>query len=146
MLAGMRRLFQVDTVIDRPVAEVWTELTAWDRAPRWMNGIDSMRVEGTQVTYEARGKTHQAEITAIEPGRSVTIVNRQGGVTARYVYHLSPEEGDRTKATLTADLGITGFPTVLLGPVIRTAIRRTDSGQLQALREVLHQARTNDST
>ena len=145
MLAGMRRLFQVDTVIDRPVAEVWTELTAWDRAPRWMNGIDEMRVDGTTVTYQARGKTHQAEITAIEPGRSVTIVNKQGGVTAQYVYHLSPE-GNNTKATLTADLGIKGFPTVLLSPVIRTAIKRTDSGQLQALREVLHRARTNDST
>ncbi|MBM7789488.1 SRPBCC family protein [Tenggerimyces flavus] len=141
----MRRLFQVDTVIDRPVAEVWTELTAWDRAPRWMNGVDTMRVDGTTVTYEARGKTIQAEITAIEPGRSVTIVNKQGGVTAQYVYKLS-QEGERTRATLTADLQISGFPTVLLGPVIRTAIKRTDSGQLQNLREVLERAGTRDST
>lgn len=145
MLRSMRRLFQVDTVIDRPAAEVWTELTAWDRAPRWMNGIDEMRVDGTTVTYRARGKTHQAEITAIEPGRSVTIVNRQGGVTARYVYVVTAE-GDHTRATLTADLKITGLRTRLLGPVIRTAIRRTDSGQLEAFKEVLVRAGTRDST
>lgn len=144
MLAGMRRLFQVDTVIDRPIAEVWTELTAWDRAPSWMNGIDEMRVDGTTITYRARNRTIQAEIEQIDPGRSVTIVNQQGGVRAKYVYHLQ-EQGERTKATLTADLDITG-PTALLGPVIRQAIKRTDSGQLQALRAVLARAGSRDST
>ena len=141
----MRRLFQAETVIHRPVEDVWTELTAWERAPSWMNGIDSMRAEGRTVTYEARGKTHRAEITALEPGRSVTLVNRQGGVTAQYVYALDPQ-GDSTKATLTADLSIRGFPTVLFGPLIRSAIRRTDSGQLAALRKVLERAGRTDST
>lgn len=141
MLTGMRRLFEVDTVIDRPVAEVWAELTAWDRAPRWMKRIETMRVDpdtrtGATVTFEARGKTHTSEIAAVEPGRSVTLVSRQGGVTAQYVYTIEPD-GRRTRATLTADLGIKGFPTVVFGPLIRAAIKRTDGRQLDDLRDVL---------
>ena len=56
-------------------------------------------------------------------------------MTARYRYRLEPR-GSETTARLTADVAAAG-PWALLGPVIRAAIRRTDAGQLDALRGLL---------
>lgn len=141
----MQRAFETETVIDRPVAEVWHELTDWEDAPRWMSGVDAMTSDagttvGATITFRTRGKVRTSTISAVEPGRSVTLDSVQGGVTARYRYRLEPS-GDRTTARLTADVAATGL-WALLGPVIRAAIRRTDAGQLDALRGVLEGQRT----
>ncbi|GAA1002066.1 hypothetical protein GCM10009555_107710 [Acrocarpospora macrocephala] len=136
----MKRAFEVSTVIDRPIAAVWRELTDWERAPRWMKGVESMHADpGTEVgatlVFRARGKTRKSGISALEPGRSLTLTSEQGNVTARYSYVLEGA-GDRTRARLTADVEVRGFPWTLLGPLIRAAIRRTDSRQLADFRAV----------
>jgi hypothetical protein len=51
-------------------------------------------------------------------------------VTADYVYTCA-RHGDGTQVSLLADCQMTG-PVRLLGPVISWAIRRADSGQLDA--------------
>ncbi|MFI6505826.1 SRPBCC family protein [Nonomuraea typhae] len=136
----MKRAFAVDTVIDRPAQDVWQVLTDWERAPRWMKGVESMRAEsstriGSTITFNARGKTRTSEIADLDEGRSITLVTIQGAVTARYVYRLEPLDGGaRTHAHLTADLATTGFPWILFAPLLRLAVRRTDAGQIRALR------------
>ena len=142
---GMKRAFEVETTIDRAIDEVWTELTDWKRAPAWMNGIDSMRAEnGTEVggilTFESRGKTRRSEIAALEPGRMIALDTVQGAVNARYTYRLEPA-GNTTRARLTAELGTAGFPASWFAPLIRLAVRRTDSGQLEALRTAIEARR-----
>jgi uncharacterized protein YndB with AHSA1/START domain len=141
----MQRAFETETVIDRPVAQVWRELTDWEHAPRWMAGVDTMASDagtavGATITFHTRRKVRTSTISAVEPERSVTLDSVQGGVTARYVYRLEPA-GARTTARLTAEVAAAG-PWALLGPVVRAAIRRTDAGQLDALRGVLEGRRT----
>jgi len=136
----MRRAFETDTVIDRPVGEVWRELTDWDNAPRWMAGIEQMSSDagttvGATITFRTRGRTRTGTISAVDPERALTLDSVQGGVTARYTYRLE-QRGSATAARLTADVAAKGA-LALLAPVIRAAIRRTDSGQLDALRGLL---------
>lgn len=109
----MQRAFEVDTVIDRPVEQVWRELTDWEHAPRWMPGIDTMASDagttvGATITFGTRGKVRTSTITVVEPERSLTLDSVQGGVTARYTYRLEPS-GDRTTTRLTADVAAAGL-------------------------------------
>lgn len=136
----MKRAFESETVIDRPVADVWQVLTDWAGGPRWMSGVDTMAsdagtVVGATITFHTRGRTRTSTVSAVEPERSVTLDSVQGGVTARYRYRLEPA-GERTTARLTADVAAAGW-WAPLGPVVRAAIRRTDAEQLDALRALL---------
>lgn len=111
-----------------------------------MNGVESMRAEnGTELggilSFEARGKTRRSEIAAVEPGRLIALDTEQGAVTARYTYRLDPA-ATATRVRLTAELGTAGFVSNLLAPLIRMAVRRTDSGQLEALRAAIEQGRS----
>ena len=135
----MAQAFTVSRELDRPANTVWQQLTDWDRAAGWL-GVDSIRAEGptavgTELVFQARGKERRSEIVALEPGRSVTLRSRQGGVTADYTYSVEPTASG-SRATLTADVRTSGL-WALLGPVIRAAIRKEDSGQLDALERAL---------
>ena len=77
----------------------------------------------------------RSEIVALDPGRSITLRSKQGGVTADYTYAVEPS-GAGSRATLTADVRTSGL-WALLGPVIRAAIRKEDAGQLDALERAL---------
>ncbi len=127
--------FTAVRTIDRRAGEVWRQLTDWDRAAGWL-GVDSIRAEGppavgTAVVFRSRGKERRSEIVALDPGRSVTLRSRQGGVVADYTYAVTAD-GDRSRVTLVADARTAGA-WALLGPLIRAAIRRADAGQLDAL-------------
>lgn len=131
----MTEVFTADTTIDRPVDVVWARLIDWDFAARWMPGVDALRAQGpteigTKLTFTTRGKERAGQIAALDPGRSITLRSVQGGVTADYVYRCTPN-GDGTRVSLVADCRITG-PVRLLSPMIRSAIRRADSDQLDA--------------
>ncbi len=131
----MTKAFDVQTSIEQPAAQVWERLVDWDTADRWMPGVDALRTEGptaagTVVVFTSRGKERRGQIAALARGRSITLRSTQGGVTADYVYECVPD-GRGTRVSLVADCSITGVMR-LLGPVIRFAIRRADSGQLDA--------------
>jgi uncharacterized protein YndB with AHSA1/START domain len=135
----MAQAFTVTRELDSPPGTVWEQLTDWDRAAGWL-GVDSVRAEGptavgTALVFRARGKDRRSEIVAVDPGRSITLRSRQGGVTADYTYAVEPS-GVGSRATLTADVRTAGL-WALLGPVIRGAIRKEDSGQLEALARTL---------
>jgi uncharacterized protein YndB with AHSA1/START domain len=136
----MTQAFRTERVIDAPVDEVWRRMTDWDRAAGWL-GVDAIRADGpteagTTLRFTTRGNEHTSRITAVDPGRSVTLRSQQGGVTADYTYAVVADPGG-TRVTLTADVQTSGAWR-LAAPMIRVAIRRTDSGQLDALdRELL---------
>ncbi|MCE3277646.1 MAG: hypothetical protein K0R13_3501 [Propionibacteriaceae bacterium] len=115
----MTEVFTADTTIDRSVDVVWARLI--DRGPTEI---------GTTLIFTTRGKERTGQIAALNPGRSITLRSVQGGVTADYVYKCSGY-GDGTRVRLLADCSMTG-PVRLLSPLIRSAIRRADSGQLDA--------------
>jgi uncharacterized protein YndB with AHSA1/START domain len=130
----MTRAFTATREIDRPAEQVWAWLTDWDAAAGWL-GVDAIRADGptavgTTLTFTARGKERTSEISALAPGRSVTLRSRQGGVTADYTYGVEPA-GPASRVTLVADVATRGA-WALAGPMIRAAIRRTDRGQLDA--------------
>ena len=131
----MTSAFTASTVVDRPPAEVWRRLTDWDDAAGWL-GVDRVSASGptavgTRLRVHTRGKERLSEITALDPGRSVTLRSQQGGVTADYTYTV--EASDRgSRLTLVADVGTRGI-WGMAGPVLRAVIRRTDRGQLDAL-------------
>ena len=135
----MAQAFRVERELDQSAEAVWAQLTDWDRAAGWL-GVDSLQAEGptavgTELVFTARGKERRSEIVALDPGRSITLRSRQGGVTADYTYTVEPT-GTGCQATLTADVRAAG-PWALLGPVVRAAIRREDAGQLEALARTL---------
>jgi uncharacterized protein YndB with AHSA1/START domain len=126
--------FTATRTVTRPADQVWAALTDWDHAG-WL-GVEEIRAEGptavgTRLAFTARGRQRCSEITELDPGRVLTLRSVQGGVTADYRYTVEPA-GDGTRLTLVADVTTRG-PWTLLGPVIRTAIRRSDAGQLDAL-------------
>ena len=135
----MAQAFRVERELDRPAEAVWAQLTDWERAAGWL-GVDSLRAEGptavgTELVFRARGKERRSEIVALDLGRSITLRSRQAGVTADYTYAVEPADTG-SRITLDADVRTPGVWS-LLGPIIRRAIRREDSGQLDALAQAL---------
>ncbi len=144
---AMTEVFTAQAVVARPVEEVWARLADLERAPAWMPGVDRLRVlgplaTGTPVVFTARGKERTSTVTALEPGRSLTLRSVQGGVTADYTYTCTPLGGGAggtggagsepgTRVELVARTRMTG-PVRLLAPVVRAAIRRADRGQVDA--------------
>ena len=77
----MKTAFTDEQSIAAPVDAVWTRLTDWSGAANWMPGVDSMRADGplavgTVLHFVARGKERTSTITAIEPGRALTMPRR----------------------------------------------------------------------
>ena len=91
---------------------------------------------GAVLTFHARGKERTSEIVALDPGCSITLRSVQGGVSADYVYGLTLLGDDHCEATLSAACNMTGAWR-LLGPIIRPAMKRSDSGQMDALKRVV---------
>lgn len=136
----MSRAFLVAEVIDRPAETVWSVLTDWRRAPDWMSGVDGVREAGgtepgTTLRFVARKRERTSEVTAVRPGESITLTSVQGGVRADYTYSVEPAEGT-TRATLVADVTAGGLWRAF-APALRAMIRRTDGGQLAALKRLI---------
>lgn len=132
----MPKAFAATQVIDRPADAVWRVLTDWPRAAGWMSGVDSVTPVGeSTLRFVARGKERTSEITALRPGESVTLTSVQGGVRAAYTYTVEPA-GAATRATLLAEVTTTALWRPV-APALRALIRRTDGGQLAALKQMV---------
>ena len=137
----MREVFRTTTVVGRPAPQVWSVLTDWPGAGRWMVGVDEVVAEGptvggTVLTFRARGRDRQAEVLEADPPSSLRLRSVQGGVTAEYAYACRPVDDGRTEVELAVRCATHGVMAVL-GPVVRGAIRRSDAGQLERLRTVV---------
>ncbi len=107
-----------------------------------MNGIESMSIDGetvvgAHVRFFTRGQDRDSLITHCEPGRSITLRSQQGGVTADYTYSIEPAGESCSRVSLEAECHFSGLLFPLLGPLIGFAIRRTDGGQIAALKRVI---------
>lgn len=134
----MAAAIDTEVTIDHPVDVVWARMTDWDRSGDWMPGIDGVEadgetVAGTTLTFRARGKDRTATVLDVEPGRALTLRSSQGGVTADYRYRLEPVGEGRSRAQLVAECRTSGLWS-LVGPLLRVAIRRTDSSQMLKLK------------
>ncbi len=137
----MDEVFSAVAVIALPRATVWSALTDWSRAPDWMDGVERVRADGpvapgTVLTFTSGGRDRESSIVIAEPGRSLVIRSALRGVVAEYAYELEDSADGGTRVSLVATCTVTGFRRVF-GPVLHDAMRRTDSGQLEALRGVL---------
>jgi len=137
----MKTAFTDEQAIGVAPDAVWSRLTDWSDAPRWMPGVESMRAEGplapgTMLRFVARGKERTSTITAVETGRALTLRSAVGGVTADYTYTVQPAaSGDTSIVGIEALVGTRGIMT-LLAPVIRGAIAprgRRAAGQPQGV-------------
>ena len=138
----MARTISVTETIDRSPGAVWEVLTDWPGGVRWMNGIESMSiegetVEGAHVRFHTRGQDRDSVITHCDPGRSITLRSQQGGVTADYTYSIEALGASSSRVSLEAECHFSGLLFRLLGPLIGFAIRRTDGGQIAALKRVI---------
>ena len=137
----MPTAFAVQATIERPAEDVWQELTDWGSAHRWMAGVDWLKAEGeaavgTRITFRARDQDRTSTIVAWQPGRSFVLRSEHAGVTADYEYTVEPAGTGAARVSLTADCRMQG-PWRFLAPLLRRAIRKADSGQLAALKQLL---------
>ena len=129
--------FTASETIPRPPHDVWSTLTDWPNAARWLPGVEAMRGEqpprlGGVLTFTTRGAERTSTITELEPDRAITLTSSQGPVTAHYRYRLTPADGG-TSITLEAEVLVRG-PLKLIAGVIRSSIAKEDSAQLARLR------------
>lgn len=136
----MREVFAAEAVIGAPRARVWATLTDWSCAPQWMDGVESLRSEGplapgTVLTFTSGGRDRDSSVVAVQPPTSLVIRSVLRGWTTEYAYELRDTEAG-THVALVATCATTGVRR-LLEPLLHDAMRRTDSGQLDALRRLL---------
>ena len=140
----MSHAFSVEEIIRQPVPHVWTALTDWPNAHRWMPGIDEITAdgetaEGTQLTFRARGKDRSSTIVRCVAGQSIVLRSVQGGVTADYTYEVHGHDEVSSRVTLTADCQSTGVLWRLMSPLLRIAIRVSDGKQLRLLKAMIEE-------
>ena len=136
----MDLVFAAEAMIAAPRDRVWETLTDWSRAPEWMDGVDRLDADGpaspgTVLTFTTSGRERRSSILDARAAESLTIRSELRGITSDYVYELEDVDGG-TRVSLTASCAATGVQR-LLGPALKDAMRRTDSGQLDALRSLL---------
>ncbi len=141
----MSQAFAVEEIIGHPAPRVWTALTDWPNAHRWMPGIDTITAdgetaEGTRLTFRARGKDRSSTIVRCVDGQSLVLRSVQGGVTADYTYEVRAHDEGTSRVTLTADCQSTGVLWRLMWPLLRIAIRTSDAKQLRLLKATIEDA------
>ncbi len=138
--------FRASAHVARSVEEVWAELTDWARAPEWMAGIADMRPdgggpvgEGSVLTFRSRGAERTTTVVEWSPPSRLSLRSTQGGMSATYTYACAPER-DGTRLTLDAACEARGLHWQLMSPVIGYLMKRSDSGQVAALKRMIEGA------
>ena len=136
----MTEAFAVSATVAAPPDRVWATITDWSAAPAWMPGTSAFRLDGplrrgAVLHYTARGKERTSTVAEVVPERSLTLVSTVGKVHAGYTYTLTPVSGG-TRVDLTADVRTAGAMRLLDG-VIRRAIAKEDSSQLDRLKPLV---------
>jgi len=138
--------FVVSETIPQPLEAVWALASDLSNAPRWMNGVDAMRIEGrgpieqgSALVFVARGAERGSTVAKWEPERCFALRSVQGGVTATYTYTFEAHGHGSTRVTLDAVCEFRGAMT-LMSPLIGWLVRRTDGGQLRDLAAAMKEA------
>ena len=96
---------------------------------------DEVGTPGTVLTFTGSGREQASSIVDVETGAALRIRSESRGVTTDYAYTLEDDPGG-TRVSLVATCAVSGVQR-LFGPVLRDALRRTDSNQLEALRALV---------
>ena len=123
-----------------PADEVWTRLTDWEQAPRWMTGIERCRAPdglgvGRTLKFMSRGAERESLVKELVDGQRLVLESTQGPVVATYTYSCTPRDGG-TELTLQAVCRGRGSIRLVM-PLIRYMMKRVDSGQPQALKRLV---------
>lgn len=128
----MEKGFKSNAIISKPINEVWSYISDFSNADKWMTGVRALRpkepgdiIKGSKLLFQSRGSDKESEITAWEPLKTMELTSMQGGVTATYTYSLK-SIGDKTELTLNAECIATGLWKIL-HPIIVIAMRASDS-------------------
>lgn len=139
--------FEATAEITCSPEEVWARLTDWASAPAWMHGIDRLTPEGdgpmgagTRLAFRARGAERRSTIVTGSPPACLALRSVQGGVTATYTYVCAPTPNG-TRLTLWATCEASGLAWRFTAPLIGYLMRRTDAGQVAALKRLCENGR-----
>lgn len=140
---GENTAFTASELIFLPPWRVWALLTDWTAAPEWMPGVGEMHAEGPlepglALDFHAQGHDRTATVTAVDPGRSITVSSSQGDVRTDYRYDLADDAGD-TRLTLTVDVAVSEALAGLAGQ-IRAELAAADSLQLENFKRYAEKA------
>jgi uncharacterized membrane protein len=133
--------------IDRPPEEVFAVISDFSRNPEWQKGMKSARWTSEPParvgsTYEqvarflGRDVVTIFEVTAHEPGRSVTIESRESSFPITVTRSVEPLGPDRSKVNAHI-VGEPGRFFKLFGPLLRTMAERSVRGDYERLRRLL---------
>jgi uncharacterized protein YndB with AHSA1/START domain len=139
----------VETVIQRPVAEVASYAGDPGNAPSWYVNIDSVerRTPGPVAlesrmdfvaTFLGRRIAYTYEVTELVPGERLVMQTAEGPFPMRTTYVWEPA-GAGTRMTLRNTGEPSGFSR-LAGPVVQVAMRRAMTKDLAALKRILEGA------
>lgn len=140
---------QVETIIERPVAEVSGYAGDPSNAPRWYANIRSVRWRteppvrvGSQLDFVARflGKTlaYTYEVVELVPGERLVMATAQGPFPMRTTYTWQAAGEGWTRMTL----GNTGSPSgfaQLSAPLVERSMRRATTKDLARLKALLEE-------
>ena len=133
--------------IERPAAAVFEYVSNFEHNPRWQNGMRACRFTSEPPlrvgsTYEQvasfLGKTVRTtfEVTALDPGRSVSIESRESTFPIRVTRAVEPLGEARCRVEATIEGGPGGVLR-LLSPLVTPLARRSVRGDYARLKRLL---------
>ena len=136
-------IFRAEEVVLQDAATIWRYLTVPELIARWMSSVNRLETAdgqplraGSDYTFVGANHAHaRGQVVACEPERLIALQSVQAGFTATYRYGIQPA-GNGCRVTLTADCAASGLAR-LFAPLIRPLIKRTDGGQVRAIKRVV---------
>jgi uncharacterized protein YndB with AHSA1/START domain len=140
---GENTAFTASELVFLPPARVWALLTDWTAAPQWLPGVSEMHAEGPLepglcLDFHSRGHDRTCTVTAVDPGRSLTISYGQGDVRTDYRYDLADDGGD-TRLALTVDVAVSEALAGMAGQ-IRDEVAAVEPLQLENFKRYAEKA------
>jgi uncharacterized membrane protein len=138
----------VEQEIERPAEVVWEYMENAEHNPEWLSNMRSARWTtespiGVGSRYEQMvrflGKDVRTsfEVTALDPGRSITISSLPGSsFPIRITREVQPLDPRRTRVRETAEGDSSGFYRVA-EPLMRPIVRRNIAGAYRRLKQLL---------
>jgi uncharacterized membrane protein len=133
--------------IDRPAAEVFDVVADFSRNPEWQKGMRSAvwtsepptRVGSTYdqvATFLWRDVITSFEVTAFEPGRSITIESKRSSFPIRVTRSVEPLGSHRCRVVADVSGEPGGFFRIF-APLLRVLAERSVRGDYRRLRDLL---------
>jgi uncharacterized membrane protein len=142
--------FETEQVIERSAGDIWAYAADIVRHPEWMGVVDARVVSGQptdvgavameRVKLGPRSADVALEVSAAIPGRRIAWRMAGGGpLKGEVTLDLEPLDAERTRATWSGSIGLTGLWR-LLEPLMAAEIRTGEASELRRLQANLQAA------